>query len=199
MTRSVFLTLGITLLSIGTALNILSTLYARHETPEYSSIVDLHTYWGEISELPERINDAVLRFQFGNYSITSDDEWASLTPPHGGQILLDGSKYDVSLYLQLRCLNTVRVAFVTLRDVFNGESLARDINSIDSKETEYCLDVLRQTVQCTADITLEPGQVLVLSDGSTDMGVSGNHVDHVCRDWVQVREFVENNQESWDR
>ncbi|KAK0207018.1 hypothetical protein DFS33DRAFT_1318472 [Desarmillaria ectypa] len=195
MTRPVFLTLGISLLSIGTVLNILSMLYARHAIPEYSPFMDSHTK-GESRELPERINDAVLRFEFGNYSITSDDEWASLFPPHGGQVLLDGSKYDVSLYLQLRCLDTVRVAFVTLRDVFNGQSTVRTIDSVDFKETEYCLDVLRQTVICTADITLEPGEVVVLPDGSTDMAATGNHVDHICKDWAQVREFVEKNQES---
>ncbi len=161
-------------------------------------VEDLHTQ-GESREFPERINDAVLRFEFGNYSITSDDEWASLFPPHGGQVILDGSKYDVSLYLQLKCLDTVRVAFVTLRDGFNGGSLPHAIASVDFKETEYCLDVLRQTVICVADITLEPGEVVVLPDGSTDMAATGNHVEHICKDWVQVREFVEKNQESWDR
>ncbi|KAG7447660.1 uncharacterized protein BT62DRAFT_1004419 [Guyanagaster necrorhizus] len=198
MAHPVFLTLGITLLSIGTVFNILSMLYARHATPEYSSFVELHTQ-GEMRDLTERINDAVLRFEFGNYSITSDDEWATLFPPHGGQIMLNGSKYDVSLYLQLKCLDTVRVTFVALRDVFNDESPARAIDSVDFKETGYCLDVLRQTVLCTADVTLEPGEVVVLSDGSIDMAVTGNHVDHICRDWVQVREFVEKNQKSWDR
>lgn len=197
MTRPVFLTLGISLLSIGTMLNILSMLHARHGIPEYSPF-DLHTQ-KEIGEFPERINDAVLRFDFGNYSITSDDEWASLFPPHGGQVLLDGIRYDVSLYLQLKCLDTVRVAFVTLRDMFNGGSPAHAIDSIDFKETEYCLDVLRQTVICIADITMEPGEVVVLPDDSTDMAATGNHVDHICKDWTQVREFVERNQESWNR
>ncbi|KAK0190440.1 hypothetical protein F5146DRAFT_1000469 [Armillaria mellea] len=196
MTRPVFLTLGISLLSIGTVLNILSMLHARHGIQGYSSF-DLHTQ-GESREFPERINDAVLRFDFGNYSITSDDEWASLFPPRGGQVLLDGIKYDISLYLQLKCLDTVRVAFVTLRDVFNSGSATHAIDSVDFKETEYCLDVLRQTVICIADITLEPGEVVVLPDGSTDMAATGNHVEHICKDWVQVRKFVEKNQESWD-
>ncbi|PBK93870.1 hypothetical protein ARMGADRAFT_1029742 [Armillaria gallica] len=197
MTRPVFLTLGIGLLSIGTVLNILSMLHARHGSPEYSSF-NLHTQ-GESREFPERVNDAVLRFEFGNYSITSDDEWASLFPPHSGQVILDGSKYDVSLYLQLKCLDTVRLAFVTLRDGFNGGSPSHTIDSVDFKETEHCLDVLRQTVICIADITLEPGEVVVLPDGSTDMAATGNHVEHICKDWVQVREFVEKNQESWNR
>ncbi|KAK0461628.1 uncharacterized protein EV420DRAFT_1526299 [Desarmillaria tabescens] len=162
MTRPAFLTLGISLLSIGTVLNVLSMLYARHAIPEYASLPACR----------KEFNDAMT-------------EWASLFPPHGGQVLLDGNKYDV------------RVAFVTLRDVFNGQSPARAIESVDFEETEYCLDVLRQTVLCTADITLEPGEVVVLSDGSTDMAATGNHVDHICKDWAQVREFVEKNQESW--
>jgi hypothetical protein len=45
----------------------------------------------------------------------------------------------------------------------------------------HCYNYIRQGLQCGLDITLEP---------SHDQ-LSGTM--HVCRDWIQIREFMEQN------
>jgi len=49
--------------------------------------------------------------------------------------------------------------------------------------TDHCLNYLRQTILCSADLTLEPELV----EGSNDAG-EGLAVTHVCRDRSKVYE-----------
>ncbi|KAJ4474869.1 hypothetical protein J3R30DRAFT_618101 [Lentinula aciculospora] len=152
------------------------------------------------SELPMTVNHAVLNFLFAqHYEITNDSEWATLIPSKGGRVHLpsterppsSGNNFEVALYHDLHCLDVIRSVFVSMRDG----------SSAYSPEAEECLGTIRQATLCTADITLEPAK-LICYDGDTcnDVGpeASGNNVDHSCRDWVQVREFVESNQRGWD-
>lgn len=48
----------------------------------------------------------------------------------------------------------------------------------------HCLDLLRQTLLCHADTTVEVVD-------QVKRGVSGFGVEHQCRDWEQLKEWTE--------
>ncbi|KAJ6590668.1 hypothetical protein DFH09DRAFT_976151, partial [Mycena vulgaris] len=142
------------------------------------------------SELPLSVRPAVLKFVFGeHYHYENDTEWATLVPPHHGHVKLGSSQleFGVAMYSDLQCLDTVRQSIVQMRDG----------STAPSRVTEDCLGQLRQAIDCTADITLEPAFVVCDGDGKCGAGASGDYVDHKCRNWAQVREFVEQNQATW--
>ncbi|KAF9461368.1 hypothetical protein BDZ94DRAFT_1263860 [Collybia nuda] len=177
---------GILLISV--SLNVIYLLRLRHTTA-YLSLHDSPL----ASELPISVSAVTLKFLFGkHYDITKDEEWATLVPENHGRVRLGSAQqeFDVALYSDLQCLDTIRIAFVKMRDG----------SSVRSPEAERCLGIIRQAILCTADITLEPA-TLVCQDSEvecTRAEATGDNVDHRCRNWVQVREFVEQNQAGWD-
>ncbi|KAJ3776388.1 hypothetical protein FB446DRAFT_307696 [Lentinula raphanica] len=158
------------------------------------------------SELPVTLNPVVLNFLFAqHYDITNDIEWATLIPDRGTHVHLPlplhhpSQEFEVALYHDLHCLDVIRSVFVSMRDGSRAHS----------PEAEQCLRTIRQAILCTADVTLEPAELVCYDDDESDGGyeeeekewctnvgpeASGNNVDHRCRDWVQVREFVQKNQ-----
>lgn len=134
----------------------------------------------------------LLKFRFGvHYNITDDVEWSTLIPRNHGRVRLGSTQteFNVALYADLECLNTIRAVFVAMQD---GQH-------IQSLEAERCLHVIRQSILCTADITLEPAEISCEGTGEcTNAVASGNNVDHKCRNWVQVRNFVDQNQAGWN-
>ncbi|KAJ4473265.1 hypothetical protein C8J55DRAFT_519024 [Lentinula edodes] len=149
------------------------------------------------SELPMTVNPAVLNFMLAqHYEITNVSEWATLVPHKGSRVRFPSKSsfeddFEVALFHDLHCLDVIRDVFVSMRDG----------SSAHSPEAEECLGTIRQAILCAADITLEPTEI-VCYDGEScnNFGpeASGDNVEHSCRDWVQVREFVESNQEGWD-
>ncbi|PVH84629.1 hypothetical protein DL98DRAFT_584185 [Cadophora sp. DSE1049] len=81
--------------------------------------------------------------------------------------------YPVAMYHQLHCLGTIRRFFYTLKiaeeDAYGGH-------------VGHCFDYLRQSILCSADLTLE------------NTGV-GWEVEHLCRDPVEVSSFMKSNNE----
>lgn len=144
------------------------------------------------SELPISLDTVALMFQFGkHYDISKDAEWATLIPSNRGRVRLGSpqQEFDIALYSDLQCLDTIRAAFVQMRDG----------SSIRSPEAEHCLGIIRQAILCTGDITLEPATLVCNGEeGCTNAEATGDNVDHRCRNWVQVREFVEENQARWN-
>ncbi|KAJ7487018.1 hypothetical protein FB451DRAFT_775893 [Mycena latifolia] len=142
------------------------------------------------SELPLTVDNAVLEFVFGqHYNIENDTDWATLTPPHYGRVKLGEQEFDVGMYSDMECLDTIRAAYVAMR---GGAQLR-------SEAAEMCLGQIRQAILCTADPTLERTTIMC-KDGVCPLDgavATGNHVDHKCRDWTQVRAFVEDNQAAW--
>ncbi|KAJ7457394.1 hypothetical protein FB451DRAFT_1047399, partial [Mycena latifolia] len=143
--------------------------------------------------LPLSVGSATLEFISGkHYNIANASEWATLVPPHHGRVKLGSpqQEFDIAIYSDIECLDTIRNAFITMRDG----------SGAPSKAAEECLGQIRQAILCTADLTLEPA-VVVCEDASQmtecDNISSGEHVRHLCRDWVQVRKFVETNQGNW--
>ncbi|KAJ7225113.1 hypothetical protein B0H12DRAFT_1030619, partial [Mycena haematopus] len=61
-----------------------------------------------------------------------------------------------------------------------------------------CLGQTRHAISiCNSDFTLEPSLVCDAREKCAP-AATGDRVAHECRNWVQVRKFVEDNQASWD-
>lgn len=53
-------------------------------------------------------------------------------------------------------------------------------------------------VLCNVDVTLEPAiHKQLTTDGRVANTVTGVGVTHRCKDWVQVRDYMEQNYEEW--
>ncbi|KZT01791.1 uncharacterized protein LAESUDRAFT_686230 [Laetiporus sulphureus 93-53] len=130
------------------------------------------------------------------YGMHDDNDWASVIPHgHGFVRIATGDKeptdddyYAVSMYHQMHCLNS-------FRRMFNGRNDSRADH--DGAHALHCLTYLRQMVLCSADITLEPAFATQNVDGRKTQAAYGTGVTHVCRDWVQVRDWVENSYLDW--
>jgi len=95
--------------------------------------------------------------------------------------------FGISMYHQLHCLESLRLAMLGMRphNEPSGEGIEE---SWATDHAAHCLNYLRQTSLCAADLTLEPEVV----EGSGDVG-QGLGVTHVCRDWSVVNDFTERN------
>ncbi|KAJ7203062.1 hypothetical protein GGX14DRAFT_369707, partial [Mycena pura] len=139
--------------------------------------------------LPLSVEPAILEFiSEERYHIENDTEWATLVPAHRARVRLGAPPQElgVALFSDLACLDVVRRAFLQMR---SGAIAA-------SPAAEACLGQLRQAIVCTADSTLEPARI-VCEDVGRCGGAASGETAHRCRNWAQVREFVEANQATW--
>ncbi|KAJ3993566.1 hypothetical protein F5050DRAFT_1780822 [Lentinula boryana] len=119
----------------------------------------------------------------GTYPLTDDKKWASIVPPKGGFIRLGpvGAPFSIALYHQLHCVNGIRFAYVAARDGLFKHAKEREAAF---QHVNHCFDVLRQSLLCKADTTLIP------------LGPEKQHTRR-CRDWTQIRAFVDDNHRFW--
>jgi L-lactate utilization protein LutB len=61
----------------------------------------------------------------------------------------------------------------------------------------HCLSYLRQSILCNLDTTLEPAREAVTKSGEHVHAAYGTGVEHECRDWTQVRDWMNKNHEEW--
>ncbi|KAJ8697009.1 hypothetical protein PTI98_006823 [Pleurotus ostreatus] len=117
---------------------------------------------------------------FGLNAHNSSVEWNSLLPAGGGIVFMgdNGTPYDVSMWHQLRCLNSIRRTLIGEAD--------------DYKHAEHCFHYLRQAILCSADLTLEP-----LPPNSTQIPsyqeaqAPGPAIVHTCKNWRQIYHSTE--------
>ncbi|KAF2004765.1 hypothetical protein P154DRAFT_616893 [Amniculicola lignicola CBS 123094] len=130
----------------------------------------------------------------------SDALWEGLMPKGHGFIQVDDKNRAiphtdkegdlsqtkvVSVFHQLHCLNTIRQSLNTAIDLDpNFNYLALQF----AHHWAYCFDYLRQSLMCTADLTLEN---LIKREGSLSEEVDGWGTKHMCRDWEKVFEWAE--------
>ncbi|CAA7270031.1 unnamed protein product [Cyclocybe aegerita] len=147
----------------------------------------VHRFFGDDTpkELPGHYPDVAMFFdrKDRNYPLTSNDAWNTMIPPFLGQVRLGpkGRPYGISMYHQLHCLNSLRYTYMVARYNLEPDPIAE--RSI--AHTTHCFHVLRHSILCHADLTL-------VARNSTEEGES-----HRCRDWAQIRRFVEDNQAKW--
>ncbi|RKO87144.1 hypothetical protein BDK51DRAFT_8317, partial [Blyttiomyces helicus] len=110
-------------------------------------------------------------------------EWNAIHPSGGGYIYLGDAyhAFGVSMWHQIHCLNHLRTIIV------NGDD--------GSDHTEHCFHYLRQGILCAADTTIEWGGSGM--ESGEEIIATGENTTHVCRDWTQVYDFMEENYKSW--
>ncbi|KAH7906880.1 hypothetical protein BJ138DRAFT_1117176 [Hygrophoropsis aurantiaca] len=147
-------------------------------------------YGSYTSTLPIQIRRAALvtNGSAKRYGLNADQDWISLTPPGHGFFVKDQQYFGVSMYHQIHCLNALRRIIVA-----DHQNQSTKYNA----HAHHCLAYLREMILCNADTTLEPSKAVLLSDGRTSRPVTGWRVTHECRDWVQVRDFVQENYLEW--
>ncbi|KAK0186788.1 hypothetical protein F5146DRAFT_1143176 [Armillaria mellea] len=124
------------------------------------------------------------------YSLKADEEWEALTPIGDGFIRDTGgnrSFYLFSMYHQIHCLNVFR------------RSLAypHNLTSLELGHVDHCLRYMQQITLCHADDTLEPTHPFQMPSGKWTNVVTGINVTHECKDWVQLRDYAEENFGTW--
>jgi hypothetical protein len=111
-------------------------------------------------------------------TIDSDDEWAALYPGNGIIYLGEQKQaFSISMFHQLRCLDIIRKEIVR---TFNTSTQPPAI-------TAHCINYLRQTVLCRADIYISPVLAFPKPKPKPDT--------FVCKDWEEVYKAVYHNQE----
>ncbi|KAJ7084134.1 hypothetical protein C8R44DRAFT_651621, partial [Mycena epipterygia] len=109
------------------------------------------------------------RYSLSDFDAYADWRSTDVFPKGNGFVQLgpDG----VAMFHQMHCLQVIRTAIV------QGGA---------DQHARHCLNLLRQTVLCASDTTLDA----LDTEGGTD----GLGSVHVCRDWQKVYDFVEDNQ-----
>ena len=128
----------------------------------------------------------------------NEDDWSTIIPNHGFVLLDSPSEeadengrafYAVSMYHQLHCLNGFRRLTVA---AMNGTMSQHNVD-----HAAHCLSYLRQLLLCQADTALEPARLATTVSGGKTQAVYGEGTTHQCKDWTQVRAFVEKNYQLW--
>ncbi|KAJ6584054.1 hypothetical protein DFH09DRAFT_1359971 [Mycena vulgaris] len=113
------------------------------------------------------------RYGLSDLNAYADWRTTDLFPRSNGFVKLgpEGRTFGIAMFHQMHCLQRIRTALV------QGDP---------GHHTRHCLNLLRQTVLCASDTTLDP---LNSAKGTDGLGIV-----HVCRDWQKVYDFVEENQ-----
>ncbi|KAJ7081762.1 hypothetical protein B0H15DRAFT_952783 [Mycena belliarum] len=113
------------------------------------------------------------RYGLSDLNAYADWRTTDLFPRSNGFVKLgpEGRTFGIAMFHQMHCLQRIRSALV------QGDP---------GHHTRHCLNLLRQTVLCASDTTLDP---LNSAKGTDGLGIV-----HVCRDWQKVYDFVEENQ-----
>ncbi len=120
-------------------------------------------------------------------------EWKASLPSGGALLYLgpDFRPFTLSMFHQLRCLDILREILV---DFYFDQSPNATYGQ--QELAQHCMNYLRQTVLCRADLRLEN----VRAPSGPQMTVPS--VTHSCKDWTAVydaaeenfREYLENSQ-----
>ncbi|KAH9830019.1 uncharacterized protein C8Q71DRAFT_799565 [Rhodofomes roseus] len=137
-------------------------------------------------ELPVQLDFVGMTFENSeHYRATGDldtwTEWQTLThmfPQGHASVRLgpEGREFNVSMFTQLECIETLRQALIYGPNARSG----------------ICLNYLRQAVLCASDITIDAMDTK--DDDGNLIGTDGVGSTHVCRDWSRVYEYVTENQ-----
>ncbi|KAF7798153.1 hypothetical protein EIP86_009369 [Pleurotus ostreatoroseus] len=137
-------------------------------------------------------------FALGAGDAAADLEWHALYPGNDLGFLRLGPRkrfFSLTMYHQMHCLASLREGLVRAQSNGGGgqeSGHGHGHAKRDAAHASHCLNYLRQTILCAADLTLEPE----IAPRSGNVG-EGLAVAHVCRDWGAVHKFTERNWEEW--
>lgn len=135
--------------------------------------------------LRARQHSVLIGKQFGRgYILVRNGAEYGLAPgfetPHG-------EIYSVAMYHQLHCLGLIRRNYWRLLNGIVGSdgSLLDEVqNQVHNSHTGHCLDYIRQSFECAADMSLEWPRTE--TDGRR-FQVDGNGIPHVCTSKVSTQ------------
>ncbi|QGA15017.1 hypothetical protein EYB26_002673 [Talaromyces marneffei] len=115
-------------------------------------------------------------------SNVSNAAWKEIFPARGGffrhpHLTPDGA--GLAVFHQLHCLDNIRRGYWLHADDRRRDSP----HHITPAHIRHCIDYLRQSLMCHADTNIEPID-------ETLQGVRGFGVEHKCRDFDTVRDWV---------
>ncbi|KZT66133.1 hypothetical protein DAEQUDRAFT_696094 [Daedalea quercina L-15889] len=179
------------ILAISVAFNALTltriTKTGFYDKKQYSYIGDDYP-----RELPVQLDSVAMTFENSDhYKITEFfdtwTEWQTPTQafPQGRPAVRlgpTGREFNVSMFTQLQCIDTLRQALIYGPDAHSGK----------------CLNYIRQAVLCGSDTTIDAMDAK--DENGNVVGTDGVGSTHVCRDWSRVYEYVKENQKGmlWD-
>ncbi|EMD38011.1 hypothetical protein CERSUDRAFT_48325, partial [Gelatoporia subvermispora B] len=111
-----------------------------------------------------------------HYGLKDDDEWASQYPSNGGFVRLgpDNRVFSVSMFTQLRCLDTLRHAVINPPETDQEKFRA-----------QRCFNHIRQMLLCSSNLRLETLKIINGGPGTDGLGL-----EHECRDWGMLYDVV---------
>ncbi|VDB97463.1 unnamed protein product [Peniophora sp. CBMAI 1063] len=158
------------------------------ETIEYS-----YTNGDRPHQLPVQLSQVALTVEWLDdevYGLYADDDWESLFPFGRSGFVTLGPNQDhfaVGMYHQLHCLDVFRISYAAARAhalVYPGNGTHFD------NHFAHCMNYIREMLLCNADPTLIPAK----PTGTEGRYISRSiGVTHQCRDWTQLRQWVEKN------
>ncbi|KAM5531781.1 hypothetical protein V8D89_014551 [Ganoderma adspersum] len=166
----------------------------RRETPTVEPLV---TYSYKGGDFPQAwpippLDDVYLAHEDGiHYAIDTElgaAEWHA-TLPSGGQVLYLGNDFHpftLLMFHQLWCLDIVRDILVKFHFDTSPNATYKH-----PELAEHCMNYLRQTVMCRADVHLEH----VRASGGPQVVVSD--ITHSCKDWSAVYREAEDNYQTY--
>jgi len=133
-------------------------------------------------DFPGQISTAIeesTRFRLDDHPSIAQ-AWVANIPYGIGYVRLgpEHRLFAISMYHELHCLLEIHQTIVT--------------RSGPNHHIQHCLAYLRQSILCTADLTLEP--IDFRRHNFSRQPVTGNRA---CRDWRQIHHFAEQNALQW--
>jgi len=130
--------------------------------------------------------------------------WLDLQPPGDGLVLVpDAQKYSllpglpskcgtelygIAMFHQLHCLSRIRETYHELRQT--NVPKVHHHGLLQDDHLEHCFDYLRQSIQCSADMTLEHSVI----NKAGELDIDGWTVEHrQCRDYDAILNWTDKN------
>ncbi|RXW17949.1 hypothetical protein EST38_g7902 [Candolleomyces aberdarensis] len=142
-------------------------------------------------DIPLRVQDAVMVFEpTDHYDVHDVNAWESLSPGLNGWAKVKYGEKDepfaLAMFHRLHCLNFMRY------DLTQSKKGVKPTESVIEHEN-HCYNFVRESLLCGSDITMEPRIVEQLACENPSPPSS---VPHVCKNWVDIHNFIKHNYES---
>jgi len=147
------------------------------------------------TSIPLRIQPAAYVFNdtSDHYGLDQPEDWISIIPKGHGFVDVAGSIYQLSAFHEIHCLMGWRQYY---SNIFAGGELEEH----SYRHNEHCASHMTQLKLCSADMTLEPTKTKISErSGRRVHVVTEDGITHVCRDWIQLRDWMEANFELWGK
>ncbi|KAF5390962.1 hypothetical protein D9757_004014 [Collybiopsis confluens] len=207
------LTFALGALTASALLNVMAAgiqLYASHVLQNFD--IEKHP-----TTLPVRLHPAVMIMDYDgeHYGLDHPKDWAALIPKGHGFVRLNDpvhtrltghpdSFYQVTAFHQIHCLMGWRQYFQWIfeydAELKSGRNHTEPLvlSEHNYGHAEHCASYMVQLKLCAGDVTLEPTTTKInRQTGRRVHAVDSDGIKHRCKDWSQVKEFLESNHEGW--